>query len=86
MEYFEVPIDKSLNPDEIERVLDYAATGYNFIDECNGNEKLAKELFYSCEWANIQIELLCLVECYGDDEFCQEFGMTLEEKMKLEKY
>lgn len=56
-------IDNSMNEDDpgwpnmtgeeqIRVVLSYCYTGQDFVDECGGNEELAKRLFWYCDWQN----------------------------------
>lgn len=38
--------------EQIRVVLSYCYTGQDFVDECGGNEELAKRLFWCCDWQN----------------------------------
>ena len=50
----EIPVDKDLRSDNegIEDVLSFCYTGDDFIETCNGDEKLAERLFWYCDWQN----------------------------------
>ena len=47
----EIPVDKEgLTDDEIESILNECFTGDDFLDEAEGNRKLAQELFNYVDW------------------------------------
>ena len=48
--YINRPLVKILDKEEIEDVLSCLYTGEDFMNLADGNEELAKRLFYYCDW------------------------------------
>jgi hypothetical protein len=74
-----IPIDRKLEPEEIDDVIEHFSSGFNFIDECNGNEKLAKALFNCCDWQHPNVQDIKELYCYDEEEFLDEFGISMDE-------
>jgi hypothetical protein len=73
----DIPIDRKLEPEEIDEILHHFISGFNFIDECNGNEKLAKALFDFCDWQHPNTQ--DIKDGYDEEEFLEEFGISMDE-------
>jgi hypothetical protein len=74
----DIPIDRKIEPEEIDDVLHHFSSGFDFVDECNGNEKLAKTLFDFCDWQHPNSQ--DIKDLYDDDdEFLEEFGISMDE-------
>lgn len=48
----EIPTDRKVREDELEGILHCCYTGDDFLNECGGDEALAKRLFSYCDWQN----------------------------------
>lgn len=73
----EIETDRALTDDEIDQVINNCYSGYDFIDICNSHENVAKVLFDFVDWQHPRTENL--TEGYSDEEFLQEFGVSMDE-------
>lgn len=46
----EIPIHGAIEKEEIDRIVNAMYSGRDFLEQCEGNESLAKELFNYCDW------------------------------------
>lgn len=70
-------VDEPVLPDRLDEVSLY--TGQDFILECNGNRKLAEDLFGYVDWEGPSAALHCDYKMLGDDEMREICGQTYEE-------
>jgi hypothetical protein len=75
----EIPIDRELEAEEIDYVVGQFYSGFNFIDKCNGNEKLAKALFDFCDWQHPCVQDIKELYFNDEEEFFKEFGICMYE-------
>lgn len=64
------PLVKILDEEEIEDVLSCLYTGKDYMDLADGDEELAKRLFYYCDWQHPSSALdeIIIAEQYWEDE------------------
>ena len=74
------PLVKILDKEEIEDVLSCLYTGEDFMNLADGNEELAKRLFYYCDW---QHPSSALDEITADEQYWED---EEEEKDELPHY
>lgn len=74
-----ISIDIPLTKEELDDIENDLYSGNDFINECNGNVKLAKELFDWCDWSHPSSAINDIVLGYEDDEFYNRFNMKLED-------
>ena len=46
----EIPIDRILDKKEILWVVSQCYTGFDFLEEADGNQTIAEDLFHFCDW------------------------------------
>lgn len=63
----EIDTESVLEDEEIENVLNHCYTGNDFVMECDGNEKLARELFEFVDWQHPNIQ--DVLDTYDEEEF-----------------
>lgn len=77
----EICIDKSIYfDDERLHILRQCYTKGNFITVCDGNEKMAEDLFNYVDWQHLDIQ--DLLDCYDESEekeFYERYGQSLKE-------
>lgn len=73
----EIETDRALTEEEIDQVINNCYSGYDFIDICNNHENVAKALFNFVDWQHPRTE--DLTEGYSEEEFLQEFGVSMDE-------
>ena len=74
----EIDIETVFTTDsEIENVLRHCYIGNDFVEECNGHEDLARELFQFVDWQHPNIQ--DVLDTYDEDEFEEKFGFLMEE-------
>lgn len=73
----EIDIESVLDDEEIENVISHCYTGNDFVEECNGHEDLAKELFGFVDWQNPNVQ--DLLDGYDNEEFEERYGFSMEE-------
>ena len=74
----EIDIEHTLDEDDIKNVLHHCCTGKDFLDECNGHENLARNLFNYVDWQHPDIH--DFLEGYDDEEqFLEEYGFPMNE-------
>lgn len=72
-----INIEFALSSEEIDNVISHCYTGNDFMMECDGNEKLAIELFEFVDWQHPNIQ--DVLDTYDDEEFEEEYGFLLNE-------
>lgn len=70
-------VDEPVLPERLEEVTLY--TGEDFIMECNGNRRLAEDLFGYVDWQAPSAALHCDYPQLGDDEMRDICGQTYDE-------
>lgn len=75
----EIPINIPLTKERLKDIEYDLYSGNDFINECKGNVKLAKELFDWCDWSHPSSAINDIVLGYEDDEFFEKFGIQIEE-------
>ena len=73
----EIDTESVLEDEEVENVLNHCYTGNDFVDECNGHQELAKELFGFVDWQNPNVQ--DLLDGYDDEEFEERYGFSMDE-------
>lgn len=65
----EIPMNSPITDEEIiEEVVDKCYTGYDFIELCGGNEKMARDLFSYVDWQHPSSAYPEVAEDYEDEE------------------
>lgn len=72
-----INIGSALSSEEIDNVISHCYTGNDFMIECDGNEKLARELFEFVDWQHPNIQ--DVLDTYDDEEFEGEYGFSIDE-------
>lgn len=75
----EIPINIPLTKERLKDIEYDLYSGNDFINECNGNVRLAKELFDFCDWSHPSSALSDILLGYDEDEFYNKFGVKLED-------
>lgn len=75
----EIPINIPLTKERLKDIEYDLYSGNDFINECNGNVELAKELFDCCDWSHPSSALSDILLGFDDDEFYNRFNMKLED-------
>ena len=70
-------VDEPVPMDRLEDVSVY--TGKDFLAECNGNYRLAKDLFEYVDWQAPAAALHCDYQQFGDSEMVRLCGQTYGE-------
>lgn len=74
----EILYNRTVSESEIEDIIDECYTTNDFIDECNGHEKLAEDLFNHVDWQHPDIQ--DFLEGYDDaKQFFEEYGFSINE-------
>ena len=73
----EIDTESVLDDEEVENVLNHCYTGNDFVDECNGHQELAKELFGFVDRQNPNVQ--DLLDGYDDEEFEERYGFSMDE-------
>lgn len=73
----EIDIESTLDDEAIENAVHHCCTGKDFIQECNGNVDLAKELFGLVDWQHPDLQ--DLLDGYDEDTFFERYGVALSE-------
>ena len=74
----EILYNRTVSESEIEDIIDECYTTHDFIDECNGHEKLAEDLFNHVDWQHPDIQ--DFLEGYDDaNQFFEEYGFSINE-------
>lgn len=74
----EILYNRTVSESEIEDIIDECYTTNDFIDECNGHEKLAEDLFNYVDWQHPDIQ--DFLEGYDDaNQFFEEYGFSINE-------
>lgn len=77
----EIPINHiKYDEDEIDNILIHCITKQDFLDECKGNETLARDLFDFVDWQRPDIQ--DLLDGYDEsdaEEFEERYGCSLSE-------
>lgn len=74
----EILYNRTVSESEIEDIIDECYTTNDFIDECNGHEKLAEDLFNHVDWQHPDIQ--DFLEGYDDaNQFFEEYGFSINE-------
>lgn len=73
----ELVTDRSLNDEEIENFLEHCCTKKRFLDEANGNEKVAEAIFDFCDWQHPDVQDLRGIT--DDDEAKEIYGISWTE-------
>ena len=77
---YEIPLNESLDGENIKSVLARCCTGNNFLHETKENEKMAKDLFEESDWAYPDDQ--SIVDGYFSDEnneFEKNYGISLND-------
>lgn len=75
----EISTNNPLTEEKLEDIENNLYSGNDFINECNGNVELAKELFDWCDWSHPSSALTDILLGYDEEEFYDKFGVKLEE-------
>ena len=77
----EIPINHiKYDEDEIDNILIHCITKQDFLDECKGNEKLARDLFDFVDWQHPDIQdLLDGWNEFEEEEFYKTYGCSLKD-------
>ena len=77
----EIYVDSTVYYDgEIECILGNCYTKQDFLDECNGNEKLTRDLFDFVDWQHPDIQdLLDGWNEFEEEEFYETYGCPLKD-------
>ncbi len=70
-------VDEPVLPDRLDGLSLY--TGEDFIMECNGNRRLAEDLFEYVDWEGPSAALHCDYRQFSDDEMIGICGQTYNE-------
>lgn len=77
------PLVKILDKEEIENVLSCLYTGEDFIELADGDEELAKRLFYYCDW---QHPSSALDEITADEQYWEDEDEEKDNETKTDSY
>ena len=77
----EIPYNRSVSESEIEDIIDKCYTTNDFVDECNGHEKLAKDLFNYVDWQHPDIS--DVLEGYSRCQFLKNYRFPISEVSDL---
>lgn len=72
-----INIESTLSSEEIDNIINHCYTGNDFVMECDGNEKLARELFELVDWQHPNIQ--DVLDTYDEEEFEEEYGSSMNE-------
>jgi len=72
----EIEINACLSSDEIANVIEHCYSGQDFMTECKGHEKLARELFSFVDWQHPNIQ--DVLDTYDEDEFEETYGISMD--------
>ncbi|HAU84604.1 MAG TPA: hypothetical protein DCW90_03575 [Lachnospiraceae bacterium] len=73
-----IPIDRSVNKDEIDGIIHCCYTSSDFIFECGGHSILAEDLFNFVDWQHPDIQ--DFLDGYDDKEqFFKEYGFPMDD-------
>ena len=73
----DVEIDEPVDRSEIQHILNNCYTKQDFLDICNGNEHMARDLYYFVDWQHPNVD--DLLEGIDEDEFFDYYGETFDE-------
>lgn len=71
--------DENLSDSEIDTIISYCYTGYDFIDIAMGNRELAIELWEHVDWQNPDLQ--DVIDMYEEDEFERMYGTELTKRI-----
>lgn len=73
-----IETDAVLTDKEIDEVIHHCCTGKDFMLECNESEKLARDLFWFCDWQHPNVQDIS--DLYEDeDEFIEKYGFPIDD-------
>lgn len=77
----EIPINRPVSEDEIDDIVESCYTTNDFLNACDGHEKLARNLFSYVDWQHPDID--DFLEGYSRCQFFKDYGFPISEVSDL---
>lgn len=77
----EIPINRPVSEDEIDDIVESCYTTNDFLNACDGHEKLARNLFNYVDWQHPNID--DFLEGYSRCQFFKDYGFSISEVSDL---